>query len=254
MKLRAALALAFALSVPVAACAQDQPKWMKAEAARAESLQTGKAIVFYTGAAFPEPKDFDNGKADGSITDKEVKKQHGNYLWVKVFDKKTQEQIKATSRGEVIIVDPEGNELARKVLAGAPDMLAALKEADQKYGPKQIAWLPCDEKALADAKEAKKLVVLAFADDGKDSGPTLKALEDRAVSRFHEQCVFLKSEYQKDSEEAKRWGVTVAPSVLFVDPSKEAGAKAVVEKLSGKREPSHFKTAFTKALKALARK
>lgn len=176
-------------------------------------------------------------------------KRYNEFIFVRCGDKKTAEEVGAKSPPEVIFFNPDGEEILRMGIRDLSSLQRAMDMANQKYGPKEIAWAEYDAAALQAA--SGKLVVLAFADDSKDCQSTLKALEDRALVKFHEKIVFLKTAYRKDSEEAKLWGVSAAPAVVLIDPTKEAGSKAVIERLVGKRNWTQFRKPIERAVKAL---
>jgi hypothetical protein len=181
-------------------------------------------------------------------------KRYKDFIYVKSSDKKTAEEIGAKSPPEVIFFDPDGEEIYRQPVTNAGDIERAMGEATKKYGPKEVSWAAYDEGAVKAAREAGKVVVLAFASDSKDSEATLKAFEDRTLAKLHEKIAFFKIEYRKDDETAKLWGVSAAPTVITVDGAKEMGAKAVIEKSSGKKTPSALKGMIQKALKAIEKK
>ena len=126
-----------------------------------------------------------------------------------------------------------------------------MNEALRIYGPKAITWTPYDEASLAAARESGKLVLLAFASDSKDSEATLKALEDRSIAKSHEKILFLKADYVKDGHAEKLWGVSYAPTILVVDPTKEAGSKAVIDRVTGKKSAASLRGTIEKGLRAV---
>lgn len=245
--------LALVLAFPAAAFAQD-PKWLKLEVARALAQQNGKPIVVYTGGAIKDGTTKDMKGPDEAWGDAAVRKHHESFNFVKVFNKSSGEAVGAKAKGEVIIFDPDFKEIQRTVIENAADLSTALTTALNQFGPKQINWLQYTPEDLKAAREdGKKLLVVAFWADLKESNETLKALEDVAVAKLHDKCSFIKIAFKKDSEEAKLWGAA-APTVLIVDPTKEPGLKAVIEKAAGKRDGPAFRALILKALKALEKK
>lgn len=141
-----------------------------------------------------------------------------------------------------LVVDPDGEELIRTPLAGGqPALDAALDKASAKYANKEISW----GSDVPSASSEKKLLVVGFEDK---EGDTLKLLEDRRISKYHGRMTFVKLAYEKDGETAKKWGVSSLPSIYLCDATKENPEKAVIEKLTGKKNESALKAAVQRAL------
>jgi hypothetical protein len=170
-------------------------------------------------------------------------KDSKEFIWVRCMDKKTATQVKPANPPEIIFFDADGELLSRAGVTDGDSVEKAMKAALEKYAPKQVNWTEYDEKAVS---ESQRLVVLAFVNDKKDSEDTLKAFEDRTIAKKHDQITFVKKEFAKDSEEAKKWGATSAPTVVFINPSKEAG-KQVLEKVSGKQSVNALRALLAKA-------
>ncbi len=121
-----------------------------------------------------------------------------------------------------------------------------MKTALTKYSSKEISWQAWSENSVAAAKESGKLIVLAFVNDKDDSVATLKAFEDRTIAKKHDKVIFLKVTYEKDSADVKKYGVFSAPTVIYIDPSKD-GDKQVMEKVQGKQSVNQIRASLFKA-------
>jgi hypothetical protein len=133
-------------------------------------------------------------------------------------------------------------ELARAPIGtGESALLAAWEAALKKYADQPVRW----ENEIPASSSSKRLLVVAF-DDEKGEG--LKELEDRQVAKLHERCLFVRLPYEKNGADAKKWGVTQAPTVILCDPAKENPEKNPLEKLSGKKSAAALKAALQKAL------
>lgn len=175
-----------------------------------------------------------------------------DFLFVRCGDKKTAQVIGVNSPPELIFFNPDGAEIHRQQVRDAAGIEQAMTQALKIYGPKEISWTAYSDDELAAAKQGNRLVVLAFAnDESKDSEATLKALEHRAIAGLHEKITFLKAAFAKDGHAEKLWSVTSAPTVLIVDPNKDAGSKAIVERSSGKKSPKELKSMIAKGIKAI---
>jgi hypothetical protein len=178
-------------------------------------------------------------KASGAFASDPVAKKAGDFLFVK-GTQKLANQYKIQGAPVALIVDPDGTELSRGVIAGGESALTALLEgATAKYASKPVSW-GSDPAAGA----GKKLLVVGFETEGE----TLQGFEDRMLAKFHGEIAFVKLPYEKDSEIVKKWGVTSLPTIFLCDASKEAPEKAVLEKLAGAKKPVALKAAVQKAL------
>jgi hypothetical protein len=90
---------------------------------------------------------------------------------------------------------------------------------------KEDAHLPLEPESLPSAKDAIEngqtgpyLTVLFFTDGKGPSQAMLKALSDPAVEAEIAKCSYAKVDFKKDSEEAKTFKVTAAPTLLLLDP------------------------------------
>jgi hypothetical protein len=169
------------------------------------------------------------------------------FLFVKACDKKTQETVHSKGPGELVFIDPDGNELHRGVCLDAAAIEKAMDAALGKYAGRPISWNLYEAKALESARAAGKLALVAFDDGGKEGEALLKGLEDRMLARLQDRFTFIRVPFRKESDEARLWGVSSAPMLLVIDPAGEAGgAHSVVERISGKKTPAQLKSLIQK--------
>lgn len=224
------------------AAGQSSPEWMKLDYAKALSTQTGKLILAYI-ACDPQTgmsKSCGNGGTDRAFTDSSLSKRLESFYPVRICDKKTSLDLRATKALEVLFLDGDGDEVSRGTFSDARSLETLLKAAEQRYVAKEIAWAVKVPAAEAERRPS----LLVFADERKDSLETLKALEDRTLVKYQERFTFVKLTGKRDAEEARRWGVTALPSVLILDPAKPE----VMERCSGRRSPKELKALISKAL------
>jgi hypothetical protein len=75
--------------------------------------------------------------------------------------------------------------------------------------------------AVEGGKAGGYLVAALFADKSAKSEAFMKLFLDAGVNPEILNCAFGKVEFKKDSEEAKHYKVTAAPTLLLIDPTKE---------------------------------
>lgn len=75
--------------------------------------------------------------------------------------------------------------------------------------------------AVESGKAGGYLVAVVFVDKTPKSDAFMKVFLDAAVNPEILNCAFGKVEFKKDSEEAKQFKVTSAPTLLLLDPTKE---------------------------------
>lgn len=184
-----------------------------------------------------------------------------------------------TKKGGMVIVDPDENEIIRGSFLyrsqgqAAPEKaLEIINGALKIYAPKEIDWLDSLEKGVELAKDGKKLLFIAFADDQQDSLKTLKALENPFLVKTNEKFVFVKVKTAKkpdkpsakketDEEKKKReaeiavslaqmdkWKVSSAPVIFIVDPGEPEPEKKPLQKITGLRDTVYLKKNMNKAL------
>jgi len=78
--------------------------------------------------------------------------------------------------------------------------------------------------AVQGGKAGGYMVAALFADKTAKTDAFIKILLDPTVNPEILSCAFAKIEFKKDSEEAKLYKVTAAPTLLLIDPTKEPAA------------------------------
>ena len=157
---------------------------------------------------------------------------------VRCADKATSDKVKSSGLSTMIFFDGDGKEFHRTPVSTPDSVESAFNTALQKYSKKPVAWAsgePADVVSQA-AGDKSKLVALVFADEKKDSEQLLNALEDRWVAKHHERLTFSKIAYERNSDVAKKWNVTTAPTILLVNPAEEDPKKRIVDQLAAKKE------------------
>ncbi|MBI4563803.1 MAG: hypothetical protein HY716_03800 [Planctomycetes bacterium] len=175
----------------------------------------------------------------------EISSRHDEFIWVRCFDVKTAKEIKPPGGGaHLIFLDPDGVQfLVKKVQKGGVDVvLEALNEANEAYANKEIEWKEA-EAAEKDEENKGKLFVYAFVNDKESSAETLKALEDRWVAKDHSRLVFVKVE-DKESPLVSKFHVSLWPSIVFADPSRD---RSLLKRLPGKSTVRTIKAELKKA-------
>ncbi len=156
---------------------------------------------------------------------------------------KAADQYKIDRVPTLLITDADGDEICRGLAANEATIARVLDAALDKYKDTPVTW--GGDPAGA---PAGKLLVIGF-DSEKEDG--LKAFEDKTLVKFHDRCTFVKLPYEKGSETAKAWGVSMTPTIVLCDPSKDVPAKQPIEKLNGKKSPRDLKMALLRALRKI---
>lgn len=78
--------------------------------------------------------------------------------------------------------------------------------------------------ALESGKAGGYLVAIVFVDKTPKSDAFMKVFLDPGVNPEILNCAFGKVEFKKDSDEAKLYKVTAAPTLILLDPTKEPAA------------------------------
>lgn len=155
---------------------------------------------------------------------------------VRCADKTTAVRVKSAATSTMIFLDGDGREFYRTYVG--PDTVAnAFSDANQKYSKKEISWASGQASDLmSQAKGDKKLVALAFTDEGKDSQVFLENLKDRWIAKYHDKLNFLQMPFDRNSAACKEWGVSACPALVLVNPQQEDAKTRVIDRLQGKRE------------------
>jgi hypothetical protein len=104
--------------------------------------------------------------------------------------------------------------------------------------------------ALKAAKDGTKPLVLLFGDATPKTKLYTEMLGDASLDESFTKVVFAIVAYTKDSDEAKKYKVTAAPTLLILDPRPEAPKE--LKKLAGGAPPT-VKSEIEKAVKALSK-
>jgi hypothetical protein len=238
--MRAALFLPFLLAawtVP-----QQDIGWLKLDQAKAIASHTNKLILVVVAC---DPR---SGSAPCSgmavervFGEPAITKRQEDFHFVRVCEKKTAQLLRATKPPEAIFLDPDGDEVYRSGFSDAATLEQALSAALQRYAPREIHWAG----DVPASPGGKSLLVVGFDDD---KGESLKAFEDRLLVKYHDRIEFVRYPSRKDSEPAKKWGVTQGPAFFICDACKECPEKNPLEKLAGKKSPAVLKSAIQRAL------
>ena len=242
-------ALVLACLAGLAASPQQSINWMRFDQAKGLALRTGTPILVFV-ACDPATgsSSCGNGPSDRAFGETCIEKRKDSFHFVRVVDKKMANDLKATRCAEIIFLDCDGDEFCRSFFQDIRSLDKAMEQALQKYGPREISWAAYDAKAGVTASdERKRLVLLGFSDEKKESSEAMKVLEDRQLVKYHDRFLFLRVAFKKDSEECRKWGVTQAPAVVIVDPAK--GTE--VDKWIGRRSVKEIKPVFAKAMARL---
>jgi len=84
--------------------------------------------------------------------------------------------------------------------------------------------MPSLQGAIDAGKGGGYMTAVLFADKSPKTEAFIKLLLDASVNPEIHGCAFAKVDFKKDSEEAKLYKVTAAPTLLLIDPTKEPAA------------------------------
>lgn len=225
----------------------DNPPWARFEVAARQAGLSGKPILFFVSTDLAPGATTLDGGLDRMFGARTLRPRWDQFNWVKVADLKTMDRVKANVVNEMIITDPDLNELFRGVVRTAPDAEKGMNEALKKYASRPVPYMTYDNDTFK--RSMGKPLILVFADLGKDSMALLTALEQPMLARYTEQCDFVRFAFTKDAESVKQWNVVSAPTIIVLDTSKEEGRKAIFERVSGKKTSAELKALILRALK-----
>lgn len=117
-------------------------------------------------------------------------------------------------------------------------------------GPMPRTGLASADEALKAGKEGKKPVVLLFGDASPKTKFFSEMLGDPSLDESFGNVQYSTVEFKKDSEDAKKYKVTAAPTLLILDPRGEA-PKELKKLTSG--SPASVKTAIAAAIKTISK-
>jgi hypothetical protein len=116
-------------------------------------------------------------------------------------------------------------------------------------GPQPRTGLGSEAEALKSGKEGSKPVVLLFGDAGGKTKLFSEMLGDPSLDDSFAGVCFASVTFEKTSDEAKKYKVTSAPTLLILDPRGEAPKE--LKKLSGGAPPT-VKAAIAAAVKTMS--
>jgi len=227
---------------------QQDIGWLKLDQAKAIASHTNKLILVYVAC---DPRSgsapCSGGAVDHAFADASILKRQDDFYFVRVCEKKTAQLLRATKPPEAIVLDPDGDEVIRAGFSDAATLDRVLAAAQQRTGPREIRW----GSEIPAAAPGKALLVVGFDDE---KGDALKSFEDRLLVKFHDRIEFVRFPARKESETARKWGVSQGPAIFICDAAKESPEKNSLEKLTGKKSPAALKSAIQKAFQKLEAK
>lgn len=227
---------------------QQDIGWLKLEQAKAIASHTNKLILVYVAC---DPRSGSSpcsgGAVDRAFSDASILKRKDDFHFVRVCEKKTAQQLRATKPPEAIVLDPDGDEVFRSGFSDAATLDRVLTGAQQRSGPREVRW----GGELPAPGSGKPLLVVGF---DEEKGEALKPFEDRLLAKYHDRIEFVKFPSRKDSEPARKWGVSQGPAIFICDAAKESPEKNSLEKLTGKKSPAALKAAIQRAFQKLEAK
>jgi len=131
------------------------------------------------------------------------------------------------------------------------DSVAAWIKAGAKNPPPVRTGLTSVDEALKAGKDGTKPVVLLFGDTTPKTKTFIQLLSDPSLDQSFMNVAYAAVTYEKDSEEAKKYKVTSAPTLLVLDPRPEA-PKELKKLTSG--APAGVRSAIAAAVKSLSAK
>lgn len=229
---------------------QQGVSWMRLEQARVVAAKAGRGIVALV-ACDPKSGMVSCGRSTGTekvFADPALERWKEKFVFARVSDKRGAEELKATRSLELLFLAADGDEVHRGVFSDLACLEKDLAAAAKRTTPRAPDWATVD--FGKPAPEGAKPVVLFLTDDRKDSQDALKSLESAEMAPLHEKVVFVRHAWKKDSEEAKKYGATQAPTVVVLDPeSREPLDKAV-----GRKSARELKALIQRALSRVEKK
>jgi hypothetical protein len=226
---------------------EEQIRWIKLDEARAKSFVTGKPVlVFCMTDLIPDGPPTKG--IDRSFSSEPVRSHKDDFHFVKCTDLGTVKAVKATSKCEMIFLDPEGEELHRTVVRCTKDIADAMTLTLGRYADRPITWISEAPPPVERSPDGRKLTVLLFRNESEDVDVLIRSLENRAVAKLHFRCAFVVLEHRTGSEISAKWNVVGAPTLLLLDAEKDFGPKAVLDRASGRKTPRELRAFLRKGL------
>jgi len=230
------------LSLPAFA-ADDKITWEHADGVLAKSAATGKPVIWYfvnnqfSKDASPVPVATD--AADKAFSNPVIVKRRETFLWVR-GDQTKATAFKVQGAPAIVVTDSDGDVLLRASIASPENLFDSMQQVlKEKWVNAPIAW----GDVVRSGPIRTRLLVIGFDDE---QGGALKSLEDKTLVKYHKHCEFVKLQYEKGGEIAKKWGVDKTPSIVICDAGEH-----ILERVSGKLDPNHIKVGIQKAFAKL---
>jgi len=221
---------------------QQDIGWLKLDQAKALASHTNKLILVYVAC---DPKSgsapCSGGTMERVFADAALARRQEDFYFVRVGEKKTAQLVKATKPPEAIVLDSDGDEIYRGSFTDVASLEQVMGAAQGRLLPREPHWAS----EIAPSPGGRALLVVAFDDD---KGDALKPFEDKLLVKFHDRIEFVRYPAKKDSEAAKKWGVTQGPAIFICDAANDKPEKNALEKLTGKKTPAQLKASLQKAL------
>jgi hypothetical protein len=121
----------------------------------------------------------------------------------------------------LLFLDPDGKKVGQMSDRSAAGLKAQFEEIAKKHG-RAPAWLEGAEAALGAARDGAKPAVLLFVDEKPKSQVFERMFSDPSFGvDLYEKAAFAKVAFKKDSDDAKRWKVSEAGTLVIVDAAGE---------------------------------
>jgi mono/diheme cytochrome c family protein len=131
------------------------------------------------------------------------------------------------------------------------DLIAAWIKAGATNSPPSRTALASADEALKAAKDGSKPVILLFCDGTPKTKLFIQSISDPSLDQSFAGVAYAAVTFEKESEEAKKYKVTAAPTLLILDPRPEM-PKELKKLTSG--APAGLKSAIAAAIKAFMAK
>jgi hypothetical protein len=131
------------------------------------------------------------------------------------------------------------------------DLIAAWIKAGARNPPPTRSGLTSADEAVKAGKDGSKPVLLLFGDATPKTKQFIQLISDPSLDQSFASVAYASIAYEKDGEEAKKYKVTSAPTLLVLDPRSEM-PKELKKLTSG--APAGVKSAIAAAVKSLSAK
>lgn len=135
----------------------------------------------------------------------------------------------------MVVVAPDGVELARGGVGGADQIVSMLDTANKKFET-PVVWADTLKSAKERAAAEGKLVLALFVDDKAHSKKTEEALAARTLTIPRKRLICVKIVFDTESEDVKTLGASQAPHLFLINPKGEESKQVVLGSLGAKTE------------------